>query len=133
MKAIISLLLFGAYIPAVLSTAHVTCVKATHCKDGNEYTIVGKAVADQSESSICGSIQSSLKTAIRNNGGKVILRSNNCNTKRNNGDRSVLIARLKMDKQSPSFQSNLLTGAVNTAFGGSGVTYSGCDVSRLPS
>ncbi|KAJ2973424.1 hypothetical protein NQ176_g6616 [Zarea fungicola] len=127
------LLLLGACIPAVFATAQVACVETKHCSDGNEYTIIGKTVADESESSICGSIQSTLKEAIKHNGGKVILRSDNCKTKRVNGGQSVMFASLKMDKQSPSFQSSLLTGAVNTAFGGSGVYYTPCDVSRLPS
>ncbi|KAJ2976722.1 hypothetical protein NQ176_g4782 [Zarea fungicola] len=131
MKAI-SFLLLGASIPAVLATAQVACVQTSHCKDGNEYVLVGTSVADGSEPSICGSIQSTLKTAIQNNGGSVILRSDDCSTQRQTGDESVMLAFLKMDKQSPTFQSNLLTGAVNTAFGGSGVNYSPCDVSSLP-
>lgn len=128
-----SLLLFGACIPAVLSTAQVACVDTKHCTDGNEYTIVGTNIADGSESSICGSIESTLKKAIKNNGNSVILRFDKCRTRRQDGGQSILRAYLKMDKQSPTFQSNLLTGAVNTAFGGSGVSYKACDVSRLPS
>lgn len=128
----ISLLLLGAYLPAVLATAEVSCVDSRHCKDGNEYTLAGKTIGDQSESSICGSIQSSLKEAIKRNGSKTILRSINCSTRRQNGGQSVLVAHVKMDKQSPDYQSSLLTGAVITAFGGSGVYYTQCKTSGLP-
>lgn len=133
MKAI-SFLLFGASIPAVLATAQLSCVQTSHCTDGNEYVLVATSVADGSEPSICGSIQSSLKTAIKNNkkSGEVTLRSDDCSTQRQTGDQSVMLAFIKMDKQSPSYQNNLLTGAINTAFGGSGVNYSPCDVSGLP-
>lgn len=129
MKATIFLL--AAYTACANATALVKC-GVSHCSNGNTFHLVGGRVDDGSESSICGSLNKRINEAVKADKSKLKFHIERCETKRKGGNQNILVAKLVFDKESPTHQANVLAAGLYNAFGGSGVQYWGCDVSRIP-
>jgi hypothetical protein len=126
MKAASFFILAAVYLSPALATASVTCV-ATHCSKGNNFVLGANNVGSQSIGSICGSIDSQMRNAVRNDKYSVDYNNDFCTTSGSN-----MAAIIQVNKQSPSHQANLVNAAVYAAFGSSGVNFGGCDVSGIP-
>jgi predicted secreted protein len=96
---------------------------------GNVYAIFASNIDPASIGSICGSFDSQLKNAVKNDGNKVKYLNNNCNT---DNARRTMKSVVELDKQSPTRQANLVRAGLVSGFGSAGVVFSGCDVSSIP-
>jgi hypothetical protein len=124
-----SILALSAFVAGTYATASANC-NAWHSNSiGNVYAIYASNVADGSIGSICGSFDTELRKAVKNDGSQVRYKNNFCHTY---NDQHVMQSVVELDKQSPSHQANLVRAALVSAFGSAGVSFSGCDVSGLP-
>ena len=96
---------------------------------GNIYAVHVTNVDQGSLSSICGSYDTHLRNAVRNDKGQVKYLNNFCHTDAKN---RVMNSVVELDKQSPTYQANLVRLALFAGFGASGLSFSSCDVSRIP-
>lgn len=124
-----ALVLLSAFAAGAYATANAACAVVHTSVVGNVYTLHVTNVDQGSLSSICGSFDTHLRNAVRNDGGKVKYLNNFCHTDNSN---RIMASIVELDKQSPTYQANLVQSALYAGFGSSGVSFSGCDVSRIP-
>jgi len=123
------ILLLSAFAAGAHATANAACAVMHTRIVGNVFTLHITDVDKGSLDSICGSFDTHMHNVIRNDGDKVIYKNNFCHTDNKN---RIMASIVELDKQSPTYQANLLKSALFAGFGASGVSFSGCDVSGIP-
>lgn len=124
-----SLIALSAFVAGTQAIASASCfVQHTNSVD-NIYAIFVTDIDPASIGSICGSFDSQFKTAVKNEGNKVKYLNNKCHT--DNSQRTMASV-VELDKQSPTYQANLVRAGLFGGFGSAGLSFSGCDVFRIP-
>ena len=113
------LALSALFAGSVQATAEAFC-GVVHFTNFNEFTITARDIPQGSIGSICGSLDTEMRRAVNNDGGKVRYLNNFCST---DNTAKTMIARIQLDKQSPQYQGRLVNIAVPSAFGSAGVIY----------